>query len=106
MLFLAQLSKHLGFFPQQINLNAQNVYFDLQEGFFSNRIPPHKLFINTELSQQLILIFNLSFNELHTININNIDRKLILNALLNYYSLHLSNFDNLKSKEVLEEILS
>ena len=106
LLFLAQLTRHLGFFPQNINIAHATYYFDLQEGVFTHLLPPHKLFINAEISAYLIQIFNSNFDELQEIKCNNINRKLILNALLNYYSLHLSNFDNLKSKEVLEEILS
>lgn len=105
LIFLAQLSRHLGFFPQNVNTSL-NCYFDLQEGIFSPNLPPHKLFINKELSLKLQHVFGSNFDSLIDFNCSNIDRKLILNALLNYYSLHLSNFDNLKSKEVLEEILS
>jgi len=108
LIFLAQLSRHLGFFPQNVSQNASSssYYFDLQEGVFTSTLPFHKLFIEKELSADLMKIFGANFDELSSIEFTNINRKLILNALLNYYSLHLSNFDNLKSKEVLEEILS
>lgn len=107
LIFLAQLSRHLGFFPQNVNQNTSPLcYFDLQEGVFTPTLPFHKLFIEKRLSVELMQVFKTNFDELSNIEFTNINRKLILNALLNYYSLHLSNFDNLKSKEVLEEILS
>jgi DNA repair protein RecO (recombination protein O) len=106
LVFLAQLTRHLGFFPQNVSQEKASCYFDFQEGVFVPILPFHKLFIDKELSQILMHLFGTNFDGLSTFSVTNINRKLILNALLNYYSLHLSNFDHLKSKEVLEEILS
>jgi DNA repair protein RecO (recombination protein O) len=106
LLFLAQLTKYLGFYPQNVNQTDSNVYFDLQEGIFTPIKPYHQLFLEGSLSKDLIIIFGTNFEAINQLTLNNSSRKTILNALLNYYSLHLSNFDKLKSKEILEEILN
>ncbi|MCO6501038.1 MAG: DNA repair protein RecO [Vicingus serpentipes] len=107
LLFLAQLTKHLGFLPQGIKTSFKEptLFFDLQEGIFTSTTPPHHFFLEHPLSHQLKLIFGINFDEVGRLNLDNNTRKLILNAILNYYSLHLSNFEQIKSKEVLEEIL-
>lgn len=104
LLFLCQLTKYLGFYPQNVNQNNSSIYFDLQEGIFTTTMPHHQLFLENLLSADLLTVFGTNFDSMENLNVNN--RKIILNSLLNYYSLHLSNFDNLKSKKVLEEILN
>lgn len=108
LVFLAQLTKPLGFFPQYINNenDIENLYFDLQEGIFTSLLPFHQHFIEKDLSVLLKQVFGTKFDAKKQFTFDTVNRRLILNALLNYYSLHVSNFDHLKSKEVLEEILS
>jgi len=104
LLFLSQLTKHLGFFPHHLSFNNQ--YFDLQEGISLSQPPPHQDYIKPPISNLLQTIFGSNFEDIKTLKIDNNNRKLLLTALIDYYALHLSNFGNLKSKEILEEILS
>ena len=104
MLFLAQLTRHLGFYPQYVNQTKAPFYFDLREGIFTTTMPYHQLFLENVISADLLTVFKTNFEALEELSVKS--RKLTLNALLNYYSLHLSNFDNLKSKYILEEILN
>jgi len=108
LLFLAQLTKYLGFYPQNIDflIDDSTIYFDIQEGIFTGKTPFHQFYLESPLSNQLKILFGINFDKMDQLNIDNNTRKLILNAILNYYSLHLSNFEQLKSKEVLEEILN
>ncbi|MGB0887977.1 MAG: DNA repair protein RecO [Vicingaceae bacterium] len=107
ILFLAHLSKHLGFYPQ-IDFDIETIpkYFDFQEGCFVNLLPYHKAFIEPPHSLLLFQLFSTSYDKIEHLNINKKERKTLLRALLNYYSLHLSNFDNLKTLEILEEVLN
>jgi DNA repair protein RecO (recombination protein O) len=106
LIFLINLSKYLGFYPQKALLK-ENVayYFDLQEGLFTQLIPYHKAFIAPPLTTLLHQAIGTNFEQMDTLEINNKQRKMLLSSILNYYSLHLSNFDNLKTLEILEEIL-
>jgi len=107
LVFLAHLTKHLGFYPQKGNVKMNsNIYFDLQEGCFTNLKPPHNAVIDTILSGVFSTIFGTNFDEMEVIEIDTKQRKLLLNSFLDYYSLHLSNFENLKTLAILEEVLN
>ena len=106
LLFLAQLTKYLGFYPQfKTADNSNKHYFDLQEGIFVKLQPHHNAFLDPILSSLFHAVFGINFDALVDLTINAKQRKLLLNAFLDYYNLHLSNFDNLKTLAVLEEVL-
>jgi DNA repair protein RecO (recombination protein O) len=107
LLFLAQLTKYLGFYPQINPIdNYDNLYFDLQEGVFVKLQPHHNAFLEPVLSTLVHTVFGINFEALEELTINASQRKLLLNAFLDYYNLHLSNFGNLKTLDVLEEVLN
>lgn len=100
--FLIELSKYLGFEPQN-NYSAHLCYFDCREGRFSSQGLTMPLGLNANDSK-LFSDF-LKINSLKTA-IDNAQRKTILEALLAYYKLHVPAFNELKSLEVLREILA
>lgn len=107
LLFLAQLTKHLGFHPQNGNIDKNAIfYFDLQEGCFVSLQPHHNAILTPPISTIFYSIFGTNFDVMESLNLNTKQRKLLLNAFLDYYSLHLSNFDNLKTIDILEEVLN
>lgn len=103
--FLTLFAKYLGF-PPQVNtkLNAENKYFDLQEGVFLPIKPFHPAYIDSEASQIVLGIIQHHYQEIENTVINNKLRANLLQALLDYYKIHAVNFDTLKTKEVLEEL--
>ncbi len=107
LIFLANLSKYLGFYPHVSTPPGKNsFYFDLQEGCFLNLLPYHRAFVEAPISTLLYQTFGTNFDEMETLIIDNKQRKMLLSTLLNFYSLHLSNFDNLKTLDILEEVLN
>ncbi|NQX96510.1 MAG: DNA repair protein RecO [Flavobacteriales bacterium] len=107
LIFLAKLSKHLGFHPQKpIIPISSKLYFDLQEGCFSTLQPYHNAFVEPPVSTLFFQVFGTNFDAMEALILNQKQRKILLSTLLNYYSLHLSNFDNLKTLDILEEVLS
>ena len=107
LLFLAQFTKHLGFYPQIAkNIDHPNIYFDLQEGCFTNLSPRHSAFISPPHSSSFYAVFGTNFDAMKSLKINAKQRKLLLTTFLDYYSFHLSNFDNLKTLDILEEVLN
>ncbi len=107
IIFLVNLCKHLGFYPQVSNISDINSsYFDLQEGFFTTLLPHHKAFVDPPISTLLYQTLGTNFDAMETLEITHKQRKILLSTILNYYSLHLSNFDNLKTLEILEEVLN
>lgn len=107
LLFLAHLTKHLGFHPQITRPKKNSsFYFDLQEGCFTNLQPHHQAFIEPPISTLLSKVFGTNFDGMENLILDTKQRKILLNNLLDYYSLHLSNFDNLKTLAILEEVLN
>jgi DNA repair protein RecO (recombination protein O) len=105
LIFLAQLSSHFGFQPQ-LETYSENSIFNLQEGSFSNQVPPHAFFANESASRFLYQLFSTSFENMEEIKLSNNQRKELLSILLDYYSLHIHNLSNLKSRDVFEELFS
>jgi len=107
LVFLAELSKYLGFYPQTNNVNTKvNLYFNLQEGVFTNINPYHNASIETPISNYFLRVYETKIFELDELKMNGKDRRTLLNLFLNYYNFHLSNFDEVKSLCILEEVLN
>lgn len=107
LIFLAQFSKHLGFFPQTSTINsATNLYFALQDGCFVNHQPLHQPHISPPISSLFLTILSTNFDTSSDLKVDTVQRKMLLANFLDYYNLHLSNFDNLKTVAILEEILN
>jgi DNA repair protein RecO (recombination protein O) len=104
LLFALQLTKHLGFFPQSDDENAE--VFDLQEGRFVQRQPFHPDFIeghNCRLFKNSLSVMPCDCN---LIQVSNKDRMQLLATIVHYFKLHVPGFGTLKSIEVLHAIFS
>ncbi len=100
--FLIELTKYLGFEPQD-NHNQQNPFFDCREGRFSSMSLSFPLGLDKE--QSLFFANFLKMNSLK-VKFSNIQRQLLLEILLAYYRLHIPGFNEVRSLEVLKEIFS
>jgi DNA repair protein RecO (recombination protein O) len=98
--FLLELSKHLGFEPQN-NYNSSDVFFDVREGRFSETALVWPFGIGKEESA---LFSNVLKNNLLTMRFSKEEKHLLLDLFLNYYAFHVPGFGNLKSPEVLKEV--
>lgn len=101
LLFLLQLSKYLGFYPEVKVLNQR--YFDLAEGIFTNNKP----LIDYVSGDKLILyksIFGINFDTIEQLQLNAKTRIILLEILLNYYKLHVPGFKTPKSLNVLKDV--
>lgn len=99
--FLIELSKHLGFYPNN-NYSQQNCLFDLQDGVFTPHVPTHLHYTDSELSFHLSKLLNDKSN----FTCNAKTRADLLNTLLLFYRLHIPNFGEVKSIQILKEILA
>lgn len=99
--FLSELTKYLGFEPQN-NFSPQLPYFDCREGKFSSSNLAFPLGLNKE--ESFLFSEFLKINVLKT-NISHAQRQTLLEILLAYYRVHLPNFNELKSLEVLKELI-
>ena len=105
LLFMLQLTKHLGFYPNGKYSDKFN-FFDLREGVFLERQPDHPHFIPPPIGAYLNLLSETSFEKLNQINIKPDHRKRLLEHLIEYYELHLSNMNEVKSHRILETVMN
>ncbi len=100
ILFLINLSRYLGFYPQG-TYNEKDRYFDLFEGTFVQTPQRLEYSIGPPLSK---IFYNLIQHEATVESFSYNDRKELLHSLLNYYSFHNADIRNLHSLHVLEMI--
>ena len=103
MLFLLELSKYLGCYPD--TANRQDPYFDLVEGQFCRQRPSNPYIDGKEL-----LAFNellrMGFDDLHTLKLGKKSRNNLLNLLLRYFEAHIQGFRKPRSLSILNEVFT
>jgi len=103
LVFLLQLSGHLGFFPEAPTEDQE--HFDLQEGHFINTTRPHGHTLGPPLSRGFIALLDIDLDRLSAVDIPGTQRRALLDHLLLYFRLHLEGFGELRSPAVLHEAL-
>ncbi|MCW5514901.1 DNA repair protein RecO [Muriicola sp. Z0-33] len=103
LFFLLELTKYLGFYPESENDNA--MYFDLQEGEFTNRPT-----LNPHLSESKLISFKaflgINFDAIHTVKLGKKDRQELLQSLVMYFELHLHGFKKPRSLAILNDVFN
>lgn len=100
--FLSELTKYLGFEPQNDH-NPSRPYFDCREGRFS----AVGLTMPLGLNQADSALFSAFLKEdLLQASLTHAQRQLLLEIWLAYYRLHIPGFGEVKSLGVLKEVLS
>jgi DNA repair protein RecO (recombination protein O) len=102
LLFLLNLTKFLGFYPETNTVNKS--YFDLIEGKFTNYNEVHSVF--GENLVQFKKLLGINFDVLHTIDFSTKNRQTVLSILIKYFELHLVGFKQPKSLKVLKSVFS
>jgi len=100
LLFLLNLTKFLGFYPEQKNIDYP--YFDLVEGNFTKHKPLQALYGDKLIQFKKLLGIN--FDVLPEISFSATNRQAILTVLIQYFELHLSGFKKPKSLQVLKYV--
>lgn len=103
--FMIQLSRFLGFYPKKSS-QANNRFFDLENGVFVNFIPKTANYLNEELTFHFNKLYENTFEEAAKLALTSPQRRELINALVNYYKIHFPGFKDLKSLDVLKAILS
>tara|TARA_B100001057_G_scaffold161654_1_gene162299 strand:+ start:9578 stop:10306 length:729 start_codon:yes stop_codon:yes gene_type:complete len=99
--FMMDLSKHLGFSPNQSDLKKD--FFDLESGCFCS-LSPSKFLIGGDLVVALKQLLGTNFEALDELTIPNSLRTKVLSVLIDYFNLHLQGFGKIKSVDILHEI--
>jgi DNA repair protein RecO (recombination protein O) len=101
LLFLLNLTKYLGFYPETSQYNAP--IFDLEEGKFSFQSDARLVLINNDLLLFKSLL-GTNFDNIEQLKLNAEKRHQMLNILIQYFELHISGFKKPKSLSILKSI--
>lgn len=101
ILFLLNLSKYLGFYPDTRSIGAP--YFDLQEGEFC-RHPSLNPLIEGEQLRHFRCFLGVDFEALPTLGLDKALRGELLRKVILYYGLHIHGFRPPKSLAVLQAV--
>jgi len=103
LLFLLNLTKHLGFYPDLALSNLD--YFNLEDGSFQAK----KTNVNCISGEKLTILkqlLGIHFDALNSINVNSRKRQDFLNMIFLYFELHLGSLKKPKSLQVLNQVFS
>ena len=103
LLFLLKLTKYLGFYPDETNLDSN--FFNLQDGTFETK-SISKYTISGENLFLLKQLLGTKFVALSSVKINGSQRQSFLNVILLYYELHLGSFKSPKSLQILNQVFN
>jgi DNA repair protein RecO (recombination protein O) len=104
LLFLVQLTRYLGFYPDRYHANEAD-YFDLKNGVFAKYKPDTFSYLSPPHTQNFSKLLQCNFESLPILKLNNDERRYLITKLLEYYALHIEGFGNIHSHEILEEVL-
>jgi len=103
LLFLLNLSKYLGFYPDTKSIDAP--YFNLNEGKFETH-QQNKYSISGENLILLKQLLGTTFDALSLVKINSKQRQSFLNMMLLYFELHLGSFKPPKSLQIFNQVFN
>jgi DNA repair protein RecO (recombination protein O) len=105
LLFLVQLTRYLGFYPDRYQANEAD-YFDMKNGQFIKYKPDSVLYLSPPHTQNFSRLLQCSFENITNLKFTNDERRYLIAKILEYYALHIEGFGYIRSHEVLEEVLS
>ena len=107
LFFALHLAGFFGVTPSPLkNFDTGKIYFDLNEGEFSDQHPDHPHFLEgkqAEVTNELLKVRQPS--ELEDIKLNHEFRRQLLIAYETFYAMHIQDFGTMKTLPVLQEVL-
>ncbi len=100
ILFMFQLSKHLGFYPQN-NYGDGSIYFNLVNGLYRSHLDDPEVQLNEADSKLWNSYMALDFQPIKETDFNSFHRKTMLNNLVRYFKFHVESMGDIRSLEVL-----
>jgi DNA repair protein RecO (recombination protein O) len=100
ILFMFQLSRHLGFYPQN-NFDEGHIFFDLSSGQFIPHCKDPELHLDEEASKLWHQYMLHEYQSVKDSDFNGLQRKLVLDHLVRFYKSHVAGMGDIRSLEVL-----
>ncbi len=101
LLFMLNLSKHLGFYPD--NENSHFHYFNMEQGVFWSKNPLNEFLSDRKLDNFKKLL-GTNFDGISALKFKGEERLELLEVLIRYFELHLPGFQTPKSLTVLKAV--
>jgi len=105
IIFLYELSKYLGFYPES-DISQNQKYFNIAEGGYSSWSQNMKFILNEEDSRLFASLANKGFNQIDELKLSRKQRQRLISVLLKYYRYHLPEMGALKSFEILKQVFA
>ena len=103
LLFLVDLTKYLGFYPDTTNLKYK--FFNLNDGKFEEK-KKDRYSVSGENLTLLKQLLGIRFDDLSTVKINAKQRQSFLSMILLYFELHLGSFKTPKSLQIFNQVFN
>jgi DNA repair protein RecO (recombination protein O) len=103
LVFLANLSKFLGFYPNG-NYSDQTPFFDYKNGIFVQFKPHHPMYFNRENSEMLSVILRTQYENAAIIPLNRHQRTEFLELMLSFFAFHMDGTQRINSITVLNQV--
>lgn len=100
ILFLFQLSRHLGFYPQN-NFGEGSLYFNLASGQFKAHFGDPELYLTERTSELWSRYLRVDLQSVKKEGFNGSQRKIILDNLVRFYKYHVTGMGEIRSLEIL-----
>lgn len=101
LVFLIELSKYMGFYPDTSTIDAP--VFSLEDGFFGTSFSTELLIKPPEVAAFKTLL-GTKFDDFSELQIPKMSRNVLLNHIITYFELHLQSFRKPKSLAVFNDI--
>jgi len=103
LIFLAQLSRHLGFYPGN-SWSETTPVFDYKNGLFVREEPSHPLFFDKDQSKRFGQVISTPFHEAELLKFNHTARAHLINNFLSFYQVHNDSVSGIKSLPILSQV--
>ena len=100
IIFMFQLSKHLGFYPQN-NSGEERIFFNLASGQFKTHVGDPEIYLNEEASELWNRYLCCDIQTVKEEGFNGAQRKITLDNLARFYKLHVTGMGEIRSLEIL-----
>ncbi len=100
IIFMFQLSRHLGFYPQN-NSGEKRIFFNLESGQFKTHFGDPEIYLNEEDSVLWNRYMCTDIQSVKEEGFNGVQRKITLDNLARFYKLHVSGMGEIRSLEIL-----
>lgn len=103
LLFMLQLSRHLGFFPARKEVKGKAI-FDLRSGTFVRNSPAHGQCLSESNSELINIMLSIGYQNQSDLHMNSQIRSQMLDNIVLYYTIHLDGFVRPASLDILKEV--